>query len=209
MKRFIRTYKTKYIKNPKEFANFYKKQLECSRCGFNLEPAALHFHHVDASLKKYEITYLLKNGNMTLLIDELSICSVLCANCHAILHFTSDDELRENVQLSLKPIDIDFFISCTESFGLSESRIQNEFLDDTEYSFEGKEQEEVHNVEDVVESKKHNSKRCLEDLTENDIIFIKRLNEEGESYRTITALVFGEGKFGKFYNDIVKEVLNN
>jgi hypothetical protein len=51
-------------------------------------------------------------------------------------------------------------------------------------------------------------KRFLEDLTDDDKVLIKQMNNDGASLRNITTTIFGPGKFGKFYNDIIKEVLD-
>lgn len=50
-------------------------------------------------------------------------------------------------------------------------------------------------------------KRFYEDLTDKDKELIRNLHFDGQSLRTITVTLFGEGKFGRFYNDIVRKVL--
>ena len=74
-------------KNKRNFLiNYFKNS--CSICGYNKNSAALVFHHIEPKNKKFNIT--LKNC-MTKSIDELqqeaSKCILLCANCHAELHY--------------------------------------------------------------------------------------------------------------------------
>lgn len=63
---------------------------KCQRCGFNEHPAALEFHHNDRSKKEFAIAEITKtnfdkNPEIKLELDK---CSLLCANCHRIVHAT-------------------------------------------------------------------------------------------------------------------------
>jgi hypothetical protein len=55
----------------------------CGRCGYDRFVGALHFHHVDPTLRRFGVS----QKGATLGIDavrrEASKCVVLCANCHA------------------------------------------------------------------------------------------------------------------------------
>lgn len=67
--------------------NDYKKTLCCGRCGYK-HPAALQFHHTDASKKKFEIgsaVSLLKS--LKQVQEEILKCEVVCANCHLVHHY--------------------------------------------------------------------------------------------------------------------------
>jgi len=61
------------------------KGSSCSRCGYDKCKAALHFHHLDPSTKKFQIS-----GNWGISWEkvklELDKCIVVCANCHAEIH---------------------------------------------------------------------------------------------------------------------------
>lgn len=56
----------------------------CKRCGYNRCPAALAFHHVNG--KSFGI-----HRGMTMawkkIVKELDKCILLCANCHAEVHW--------------------------------------------------------------------------------------------------------------------------
>lgn len=61
-----------------------KSTLFCIRCGFS-HPAALHFHHEGA--KNDQISNLVQKGRKAALLREISLCVVMCANCHSIFHY--------------------------------------------------------------------------------------------------------------------------
>jgi len=64
----------------------------CSICGYNSCPDALHFHHVNQNDKEFNlcIRSLPKNSNEKI-IDELHKCILVCANCHAELHWRNNN----------------------------------------------------------------------------------------------------------------------
>lgn len=55
----------------------------CERCGFSESVAALHFHHLDPSRKRFALSN--KGGTVSYerLAEEAAKCALLCANCHA------------------------------------------------------------------------------------------------------------------------------
>jgi len=58
----------------------YSKGGSCILCGYNRCLAALHFHHVNAFEKEFNIS----SGTSWVKIEiELAKCVLLCANCHA------------------------------------------------------------------------------------------------------------------------------
>jgi hypothetical protein len=64
----------------------YKSKLSCEACGFS-HPAALDFHHRDPTQKEFDISTLPRRGfSKERALLEIAKCSVLCANCHRILH---------------------------------------------------------------------------------------------------------------------------
>ena len=58
----------------------------CARCGYDKCRAALHFHHLDPATKAFQVG----NGNRSLARqrEEAKKCQLLCANCHAEMHYT-------------------------------------------------------------------------------------------------------------------------
>lgn len=74
-------------------ADRIKTERGCESCGWNLDPCALQFDHLDPSTK-----YRTRNGNIVhpadmiknnryslkTVLAEIAKCRVLCANCHAI-----------------------------------------------------------------------------------------------------------------------------
>lgn len=57
----------------------------CRICGFADHPAALHFHHLDPSTKKFHLAYLGASRSIHRMRAEASKCVLLCANCHALV----------------------------------------------------------------------------------------------------------------------------
>jgi len=78
--------KTRYIKNRKirqEWISKEKKKTGCELCGYNINPAALQFHHINAKSKQHKINSMYSiSANK----KERKKCMVLCANCHAEIH---------------------------------------------------------------------------------------------------------------------------
>lgn len=59
----------------------------CEECGYRDNLAALCFHHVDESSKKFELTLReLSNHRKEVIMEEFKKCVVLCANCHLEHH---------------------------------------------------------------------------------------------------------------------------
>lgn len=62
----------------------YKSGLSCP-CGES-RPPALDFHHRDPSQKSFNVSYYLARGwGWARILEEISKCDVLCANCHRVL----------------------------------------------------------------------------------------------------------------------------
>lgn len=63
---------------------------KCSKCSYNKCYAALQFHHKKPSEKKFDITDAVWNRIKVTekeLQEEIKKCVLLCANCHAELHY--------------------------------------------------------------------------------------------------------------------------
>ena len=71
----------------REFLKQQKETLECSQCGEN-HPATLHFHHLDPQTKDFSLADAANRAYGPKRIQrEMEKCIVLCANCHAKLHY--------------------------------------------------------------------------------------------------------------------------
>lgn len=87
--------KKKAIDRQRENRFSFKEELrklhgdKCIACGYSKCPAALHFHHVDPSQKKFEITSAIHGKIKTdweEIIEEANKCVLLCSNCHTEYH---------------------------------------------------------------------------------------------------------------------------
>lgn len=68
----------------------YKKTLKCSNCGYN-DFRALQFHHFSDD-KDFAVADMVRRGfAFHKIMEEISKCIVLCANCHQIEHFKDRD----------------------------------------------------------------------------------------------------------------------
>lgn len=55
----------------------------CERCGWRGSPVALDFHHKEE--KTYTIAAI-TGCSLVVILAEIAKCTVLCANCHRIVH---------------------------------------------------------------------------------------------------------------------------
>ena len=66
----------------------YKRTCFCTICGES-RPACLTFHYRDPSEKLIEVSILVTRHNKReRILAEIAKCDVMCANCHADLHFS-------------------------------------------------------------------------------------------------------------------------
>jgi len=73
-----------------------KDTLCCLYCNKN-HPACLQFHHRDPEIKAFGISEAVHNGiGLDKLKKEIAKCDVLCANCHAKLHFEYSKGKRDS-----------------------------------------------------------------------------------------------------------------
>lgn len=55
----------------------------CAICGYDRYVGALHFHHVDPSIKQFELSADGFARSLERARAEASKCILLCSNCHA------------------------------------------------------------------------------------------------------------------------------
>lgn len=71
------------------------KSLSCESCGYDKSESALQFHHRDPDEKDFSFARInLSHLGMTMdkLKAEADKCDVLCANCHAEVHYKNGDD---------------------------------------------------------------------------------------------------------------------
>lgn len=65
----------------------YKSNCSCMLCG-ETHPACLQFHHRNAEEKELEVSVAVASGwSKKRILEEIAKCDVLCANCHAKIHW--------------------------------------------------------------------------------------------------------------------------
>ncbi|MBV9690793.1 MAG: hypothetical protein JO202_13925 [Ktedonobacteraceae bacterium] len=70
----------------------YKSTLRCMDCDIS-HPAVLQFHHRNKGEKKMAVSALVSRASsLKQITNEIKKCDVLCANCHAKLHWRETHE---------------------------------------------------------------------------------------------------------------------
>lgn len=78
----IGTIKTR-VKEKRVFIQNYKIAMGCIDCGYNEDPVALDFDHLDPTTKNFTIGGG-KDRSLKGIIEEIAKCDVVCAICHRI-----------------------------------------------------------------------------------------------------------------------------
>lgn len=65
---------------------------KCARCGYDKNPTALDFHHMNPEEKDFNLSSSNISSNWEFIKPELDKCILLCANCHREVH----DEIVQN-----------------------------------------------------------------------------------------------------------------
>ncbi len=82
----VRRRSKKSRKDKQIMINEYKLKKGCKQCGYKKHPAALVFHHIDASKKDGNISYIIRSSSLQNLLNEIAKCEVMCQNCHHEFH---------------------------------------------------------------------------------------------------------------------------
>lgn len=82
------------IMSKKSFVDY--KGGKCEKCGYNKCLGALHFHHKNPSEKLFGISDKERaNRSVEEVFRELDKCALLCANCHAEVHWSNKPKQEE------------------------------------------------------------------------------------------------------------------
>lgn len=75
----------------------YKSKHSCEYCG-EKHVATLQFHHVNPKEKKLAISEMILQGfSKESILEEIKKCVLICANCHAIIHWEERNNLRDDL----------------------------------------------------------------------------------------------------------------
>jgi len=78
--------KRRIRKERRDWFQELKKDLTCSKCGIK-DFRVLDFHHRDRERKDMEVSNMVRlRWSKEKILEEMSKCDVLCANCHRIEH---------------------------------------------------------------------------------------------------------------------------
>ncbi len=84
-KSYQKEYIAAYNQIKRDYILNYKKTHSCALCG-EVEVACLLFHHREPALKCFAVSHY-SSHSIESIIEEIAKCQVLCANCHAKLHY--------------------------------------------------------------------------------------------------------------------------
>lgn len=99
-----RYYSRGYNKKKEEAKKFYhewKLEKGCCRCGYNVCPTALVFHHPKEKDKNISINYIKFFNRDDELISDLDKCILLCSNCHREIHYNKNNDIWYNEDIEL------------------------------------------------------------------------------------------------------------
>jgi hypothetical protein len=74
----------------RDYLNRYKLERGCECCGYKAHFAALELDHIDPSTKLFDLSRG-RDHPWDKFLAELKKCRVLCANCHKIHTYNSDE----------------------------------------------------------------------------------------------------------------------
>lgn len=84
--KYARDWQNKTRKERKErLVGMFGNKCEC--CGYDKCIAALEFHHIDKSTKRFSLGMHGLCRKWEEILEEVKKCKLLCANCHAELHY--------------------------------------------------------------------------------------------------------------------------
>jgi len=88
--------KERYYEN-KKIIDSIKKNGKCLKCGYNRCLEVLEYHHKEPEFKIGEVSKLATHYNLSIGIEEIEKCVLLCANCHREFHYL--ERIKENFLL--------------------------------------------------------------------------------------------------------------
>lgn len=97
----IKAQRARAVANVAAFRRRRKKELverhggRCQRCGYDKCLSALVFHHRDPSTKLFNISVDKMQKKLALVEAEADKCDLLCANCHAEVHYEEEGDVLE------------------------------------------------------------------------------------------------------------------
>lgn len=71
------------VRNKTAKLQAYKMDRGCVDCGYNKWPGALQFDHLPQFTKSFNIGTSAGSKTWEQLLEEISKCEIVCANCHA------------------------------------------------------------------------------------------------------------------------------
>ena len=74
------------IKRYRKWIEEYKQERQCKKCGVS-DFRVLDFHHGGLEAKGFNVSDFRHRVGFEKLKEEIEKCSLLCANCHRVVHY--------------------------------------------------------------------------------------------------------------------------
>lgn len=109
----VRKARKRATERAQDFIRAYKESVGCARCGERYAPC-LHLHHREPDTKKHRDDSAGRVKTLAKARLQISICDVLCANCHIKLHRGFFEEKVRPVIRVVDPRQVDAFAGLQE-----------------------------------------------------------------------------------------------
>jgi hypothetical protein len=73
----------------REWLDSLKKDQPCADCGVSFPPCVMDYHHIDPTTKKFSIGRGSYRNSRKLILEEISKCILVCANCHRLREYST------------------------------------------------------------------------------------------------------------------------
>jgi len=95
----------------------------CSICGYNKNIASLEFHHINNEHKTLNLSSTdMKNNNLSILLEEIDKCVLLCSNCHREHH---NNELNNFKNLNLETDTVNNIENVTSDCSICGNKLKS------------------------------------------------------------------------------------
>jgi hypothetical protein len=72
-----------------------KARLPCADCGESFHHAAMHWDHRPGTIKRFDVSHMIKSYSRRAILDEIAKCDLVCANCHAVRTYTRQRDVAQ------------------------------------------------------------------------------------------------------------------
>lgn len=191
----------KFNSNLSNVIKEFKIKSGCCICNFNITYSALHFHHVNAKIKKDMISKIIGYGDYYEILVELKKCVILCANCHAVYH-ASSPHIKVEMENKFSPVDLDdFLLLCVKNDAVIVTAL-DDYENDLKIQIRM-----LRNEVDRLKKQLGNKEKAIKQVSSIDENLIVDTYKRVGTLNKTTKELFGVGKRGSYYINQIKPIL--